>query len=111
MTTQWFTGNHFSDAEGRPTGGTSYGPGFAIGWQNGPLGRGTERIEQNGAFVETIIAAAQDRLSYYQDSPFNCEENARAITHLSSALQALNERTARREEAGVEGTWSPDSAI
>ena len=45
------TSNHFSDGNGNPAGGTTYGNGFAIGWQNGPLGRGPDRIEPNGAFV------------------------------------------------------------
>jgi hypothetical protein len=30
--------NHFSDADGNPAGGTTFGQGFCIGWQNGPLG-------------------------------------------------------------------------
>lgn len=111
MSDQMFVSNHVSDAEGRPTGGTTYGPGFAIGWQNGPLGRGIERADSNGAFVETIIAAARDRLDYYQDSPFHCGENAEAIEFLTQAIGALRKRTARREEAGVEGTWAPDSAV
>lgn len=101
-----FTGNHFTDSEGRPEGGTTFGPGFAIGWQHGPLGRGDERQDPNGAFVETIIAAALDRLKFYQESPFACQENQQAIYHLQDALAILNQRTARREEEGVEGTWA-----
>jgi len=80
------------------------GTGFSISWQNGPLGRGDERREPNGAFVETIIAAAKDRIGNYQNSQFNCKENAEAVFHLGEALRWLNERTLRRETKGVEGT-------
>lgn len=87
-----------------PTGGCSYGVGFAIGWQNGPLGTGGDRKEPNGAFVEEIVRAAKDRLEYYQSSPFKCHENATAIEALDSAIEALNHRTSKREALGIEGT-------
>lgn len=96
--------DHFDDADGNPAGGTTFGCGFAIGWQNGPLGRGDERKEPNGAFVEDIIRAAIDRIEYYQRSKFNCYENALAITHLEQALGVLEQRTAEREKRDVEGT-------
>lgn len=99
-----FVSNHFKDADGNPAGGTTFGQGFTIGWQNGPLGRGATRIAPNGAFVEDIIRAAADRLQYYQESKFNCEENQLAIEHLKAALKALEARTARREAQDTEGT-------
>lgn len=99
-----FFSEQWSDTNGNPAGGVSCGKGFAISWQNGPLGRGEERKEPNGAFVETIIAAAKDRLEFYQKSRFNCEANARAILHLEAALTILNERTMDREARNVEGT-------
>ena len=95
---------HWNDANGAPAGGTTYGRGFAIGWQNGPLGRGGDRTEPNGAFVEDIIKAAIDRLKYYQQSQFASDYNARALIGLEAAIFALNERTADREERDVEGT-------
>ncbi len=98
--------NHFADEGGRPTGGTTFGPGFAIGWQNGPLGREPSRSPQNGAFVEDVIAATISRIEFYQKSPFECEENALALVHLDKALAALKSRTAKREARQVEGTWS-----
>jgi hypothetical protein len=101
---QGFSSMHFNDENGNPAGGTSYGVGFAIGWQNGPLGRGENRIEPNGAFVEDIIDVAADRIRYYQESPFNCKQNANALKHLELALEELNDRTADREERDVEGT-------
>ena len=87
-----------------PAGGTTFGRGFDIGWQNGPLGRGDDRKEPNGAFVEDIIASAADRLQYYQDSRFARKSNAMALVHLDEALRALDARTADREDRDVEGT-------
>lgn len=100
-------GEHLSDANGLPAGGRTTGTGIEISWQNGPLGRGAERLEPNGAFVEGVIAAAIDRIGYYQKAcggRFACRENALALTKLEEALMWLNSRTASREARGVEGT-------
>ena len=99
-----FTATHFTDSQNNPAGGTTFGVGFAIGWQNGPLNRGVYRLEPNGAFVETIIKAAADRLEFYQASKFKSDYNAEALGHLYAALDALNRRTADRERRRVEGT-------
>lgn len=99
-----FYSENWSDAEGRPAGGVVFGRGFTISWQNGPLGRGADRREPNGAFVEDIIAAAAERIDYYQSSAFNCEENAAAVKCLREALGHLNGRTLRREQQNTEGT-------
>ena len=99
-----FQSSQFSDSNGNPEGGQTFGRGFAIAWQRGPLGRGEDRQEPNGAFVEDVIDAAKDRLEFYQRSKFACEENATAIKHLESALGALESRSAKRESRGVEGT-------
>ena len=85
-------------------GGTTFGTGFAISWQNGPLGRDGDRIKPNGAFVESIILAAVDRLEYYQQSRFASAYNADALISLRQALARLNDRTSDRERRGVEGT-------
>lgn len=95
---------HWLDAEGNPAGGVSSGKGFTISWQNGPLQRGPERLEPNGAFVETIIDAALARLEFYQASKFACLENEAAIQHLKGALVWLDARTKNREARNVEGT-------
>lgn len=92
------------DDVGNPTGGTVEGVGLHIAWQDGPLGRGEERLAPNGAFVETVILAALQRIEFYQNSKFRCRENAIAITKLEEALHWLNARTNRREKSGVEGT-------
>lgn len=94
---------NISDPDGNPTGGSFEGTGLSIEWQNGPLGRGADRKAPNGAFVETVIFAAKQRIEYYQASKFNCRENAIAVTKLEEALMWLNKRTADREERQVEG--------
>lgn len=101
--------NH-NDPGGNPAGGSVEGVGLAITWQEGPLGRGEDRMEPNGAFVETVIAAAIQRIEYYNATRFRCRENSLAITKLEEALHWLNARTARREIEGVEGTHIPDAA-
>ena len=105
-----FDADNKVDENGNPTGGFVKGTGLSIEWQNGPLGRGEERQAPNGAFVETVIAGAKQRLEFYQtasNGKFACDENAQAIEHLANALGVLNERTQKREAAGVEGTHKP----
>lgn len=97
------------DENGNPTGGSVAGTGIRIDWQNGPLGRvGTsDRTAPNGAFVEDVIAAALQRIEFYQEASggrFFCRENALAIMKLEEALMWLDARTRRRTDAGVEGT-------
>jgi hypothetical protein len=96
--------NNFCDSKGNPAGGFVEGIGLRIDWQKGPLGRGEERQEPNGAFVETVIFAALQRLQFYQESEFSCRENALAITKIEEALHWLKARTERREAEGTEGT-------
>ncbi len=93
-----------NDADGNPAGGYVVGKGLDILWQNGPLGRGSDRIEPNGAFVETVIDAALQRVQYYQTTKFACRENALVITKLQEALHWANHRTQDREARDVEGT-------
>lgn len=96
----------YSDKDGNPTGGGVRGVGISIDWQDGPLGRGAERVEPNGAFVEGVILAAIKRLEFFQESKFKCRENALAITKLEEALHWLNWRTLKRQTSGVEGTYN-----
>lgn len=98
---------HLVDENGNPTGGETRAVGLYISWQNGPLGRGPDRLEPNGAFVESVIDAAIDRLEFYQRSKFACAENANAIRELRSALAFLEIRTKSRELRDVEGTHTP----
>lgn len=101
--------NH-TDGDGNPAGGYVEGVGLQIRWQNGPLGRDAERAEPNGAFVESVLAAALQRIEWYQtasDGRFACKENANAIIYIDQALSWLNKRTAAREARKVEGTHAP----
>jgi len=91
------------DVNSNPTGGSVTGVGLNINWQDGPLGRGEERIEPNGAFVETVISACVERLEFYQESKFNCGTSEEAIASLNNALASLESRTRDREQRGVEG--------
>lgn len=101
---QPFSAENDVDENGNPAGGFAGGVGFSIEWQKGALAVDGKRLEPNGAFVETIIAAAKQRIEHYQDSRFNCDENEKAIMYLGLALNELNARTQRRISAGVEGT-------
>ena len=104
---QDFDATNDTDRGGNPMGGQVTATGLDIEWQNGPLGRGEDRQEPNGAFVETVIAAAKQRIEYYQTEnhgKFACRENALAITKLDEALHWLQHRTAAREAREVEGT-------
>jgi hypothetical protein len=92
------------DKAGNPAGGHYNSVGVKINWQNGPLGRGAERIPPNGAFVENVIEAAIMRIKYYQDSKFACFENEQALRHLQMAAAWLDKRTEDRETRQVEGT-------
>jgi len=107
---QQITETHEIDMIGNPAGGATTSNGIAITWQNGPLGRGAEREEPNGAFVEGVLQAAIGRLQFYQTASggkFACRENALALTKLEEALMWLDKRTADREARRVEGTHTP----
>ena len=99
------------DENGNPAGGSLSGKGLSIEWQDGPLGRGEDRQEPNGAFVETVIAAAESRLEFYQEGKFACADNAEALDLLKQARAVLNRRTLRREAQGVEGTHKIDVPV
>lgn len=101
---QGYFSEHWKDSNGMPAGGVSTGRGFSISWQNGPLGSGDSRREPNGAFVEDVIHAARNRIDFYQASGFACDENDEAIEYLNKALAALDRRTQRRVDTGIEGT-------
>lgn len=94
------------DEAGNPSGGSAFGPGFCISWQNGPLGRPEDELypRLNGAFVEAIIRAVINRIRFYQNSRFACEENSKAEQLLSEALIILESRRNRRVSEGTYGT-------
>ena len=95
---------HWNNAEGNPAGGMASGLGFCISWQNGPLGRGEDRKEPNGAFTTTVMEAVLNRYRYYQSGKFACENNAKVIKLLEEAISVNESRTKDRNKRGVEGT-------
>lgn len=93
------------DAEGNPTGGGVSGKGLSIFWQDGPRTPDAEGnlAPSNGAFVEDVIFAAIQRLSWFQESKYKTDENAEAAAFLNSALGALDRRRQKRIARQVEG--------
>jgi len=73
---------------------------------------GTIRFQQgtqkeaghNGITNEQLIAILIHRLNHLNQAPWNCRENALAITHLEEAGFWLRHRTEKRLARGVEGT-------
>lgn len=99
-----YQSEHWSDKDGNPAGGVSTGTGVCISWQNGPLGRGEDRREPNGAFVETVLSMVKDRIDFYQATKFASKENSEALHHIGEAMRWLDSRTKDREARDVEGT-------
>ena len=78
------------------------GPGVDIRWQQGPKSGGV-----NGATPWDVIAAARQRLTWFQAGPAPCTENREAIEYLTAALAALDRRSADRFARGVVGQLEP----
>lgn len=70
-----------------------------IQFQSGPI----NEVGPNGITMEALLAVVKDRLEHFQNGPYPCEENARALDAVNAALAALHERTAKRLARGVEG--------
>lgn len=70
-----------------------------IKFQDGPI------VENgiNGCQIEDVIDLVVERLAEFQNTGFECRENALAITKLEEARLWLNERTRKRIFRGVEG--------
>jgi hypothetical protein len=64
---------------------------------------GDPNVKVNGITGECLIAIAIDRLAGFQTGPFQCRENAIAITHLETALLWIQKRQRERAVRGVEG--------
>lgn len=101
---QPITATNNIDSDGNPAGGSVYGRGIALNFQNGPFDKKDTTQQPNGVFLETVIHAAKQRIEFYQSTKFACPENHEAIVALEKALDALRRRTAERESRGVEGT-------
>lgn len=101
---QRWTAANVLDEHGRPAGGSAVGIGVAISWQTGPLVVDGVRREPTGAFVEDVLEICAERIAFYQSTQSACDENAAALENIRSALAHLHARTARRTQAGTEGT-------
>lgn len=99
---------NWADAEGNPAGGFACkAPGLAVYFQNGPI----QENGINGCQVTDLLQAAHNRLTYLNsagEGRYRCPENDAALEHIYAAQQALQQRTARREQAGIEGRNIPD---
>lgn len=103
------------DANGKPAGGSAvvslrHGGESELGYtasvvnvefQDGPI---IDAGGRNGAFVEDLLYIAQKRIEFYNAAGFRCDENDTALSHIAQAIAAMESRTARRKEAGTEGT-------
>lgn len=73
-----------------------------LNFQNG----GIKEVGTNGITHESLIAVCIDRLECFQKGKYACEENEKALTYLKQAADALNSRTKKRVDRGVEGTMT-----
>lgn len=71
-----------------------------IEFQNGPI----KEVGVNGLTHEVLFAILIDRFECFQDSQWECQENADTLVHLRRAVQSQLDRTKAREARGVEGT-------
>ena len=62
---------------------------------------------QLGVTNEALLAIVIDRLEAFQDGPYACAENEKALVGLRDALQALHDRTLNRTARQVEGKQQP----
>ena len=77
-----------------------HGRNCIISFQNGPIAE----VGTNGVTHEALLAIVIDRLESFQAGPYQCEENATALSCLLLAQAALKSRTEKRIARGVEGT-------
>ena len=71
-----------------------------IDFQEGPI----KENGVNGVANEDLINMVLARLYGFQQSEYNCRENALAITKFEEGLMWLRARTNSRKARGVEGT-------
>lgn len=74
---------------------------LVISFQNGPI----KEFGVNGITQEALLAIVADRLKSFQDGPFACESNQKALDYTLLALSFLQDRTRARVARGVEGTY------
>lgn len=92
--------NWTDEATGNHDGGVSYGPGYCLSWQRGPL----NEADRNGAGLIEVLDACRHQLEYFQNGKFSCEENRLALEKLDEAIAHLESRRDRRTAEGTLGT-------
>lgn len=71
-----------------------------VEFQNGPI----QEVGVNGLTNEDLLHMVRLRLEGFQNSPYACDENAKALHYVNETIAALAERTKGRIDRGVEGT-------
>lgn len=71
-----------------------------ITFQNGPI----NEVGVNGFSNEALLAIVEDRLWSFQNGPYACDENIKALESVRDAIEHLHSRTKARVARGVEGT-------
>ena len=85
-----FMSEHFITEDKRPVGGYADGIGFTISWQRGPMKLNEKKeLLPNGALAYDVVAAALDRLQFFQQTKYKSEDNKKAIKYLGRALAHL----------------------
>jgi len=98
-----YNANHYYEVRQTPSEGATIsdkGIYAKIKFQEGPI----KERGINGCHNEDLIAIVIDRLQSFQESSYECKENAMAITKLEEALLWLRKRTDDRIKRNVEGT-------
>ena len=71
-----------------------------IRFQHGPR---NQEGSKPGVYDDDLLAIIEDRMASFQNGPFACDENERALVSVRSARGALSERVAARMAKGVLG--------
>lgn len=88
------------DPETNPEASEDTPDELTIYFQNGVL---TE-VGSNGVTPQVLLEILIHRYEGFQQGPFKCEENDRALSGMREALKAINDRQADRAERGVLNT-------
>lgn len=72
-----------------------------IYFQNGV----TTEVGLNGITAEHLLEILIHRFKQFQEGPFACDENEVALTHMQSAIKAIQDRITDRKARGVHSTY------
>lgn len=74
---------------------------LAVQFQKGPR---NDPASRHGVLDCDLLEIVRDRLKAFQNGPYACDENARALMYLEQALIQMNMRVENRINRGVLGT-------